>query len=336
MERMARNGIVRDSGPWKLLREEFVQEVERGIDPNGYGDADGDMKEPDGDAELGFGDGVELDGDGEEGRVARSKIPPPAPSERDRRLHRVTHFPFRSWCPECVAGRGVVSGHHRSKEPDGALGGEFHFDYCFLKNRPADESATTLVGVDKKTQGAIAHVVPKKGTQFEWVAIQLEKDVRRFGYHGRVVVKSDGENAIKDLMSELARKRCDMPTVVEKSKPYDSKSNGRAENAVRRVESQVRTLKIALERSIQCELSVHHPVFEWLVEHVADPITKCAVGDDGRTAYERIKAKKNWNKLKSKDGVPKPPIRSTLQLELATKYFVRETPCTLEQATVVR
>ena len=49
------------------------------------------------------------------------------------------------------------------------------------------------------------------------------------------------------------------------------------------------------------------------------------------------KAKKNWNKLKGDHvhGVPKPPIRSTLQLELATKYFVRETPCTLEQATVV-
>ena len=97
---MTRHGIVRGSGPWKLLREEFVEatERERGIDPDGVArDAEAMGREPDGgDMEV---------GDGEEGREARSQIPPPAPSERDRRLHRVTHFPFRSWCSECAAGR---------------------------------------------------------------------------------------------------------------------------------------------------------------------------------------------------------------------------------------
>ena len=95
------------------------------------------------------------------------------------------------------------------------------------------------MGVDRTTQGIVAHVVPQKGTRFDWVASQLEKDVRTFGYHGRLVVKSDGENAIKDLMPELARKRSDMPTVVEHSNT-NSKSTGRAENAVRRVESSRR------------------------------------------------------------------------------------------------
>ena len=101
----------------------------------------------------------------------------------------------------------------------------------------------TLVGIDKASGAILAHVVPEKGTIFEWVAIQLERDVRKFGYHGRIVVKSDGENAAQELMNELARKRRDLPTVVETSKLYDSKSNGRAEGAIRRLECQVRTLK---------------------------------------------------------------------------------------------
>ena len=150
----------------------------------------------------------------------------------------------------------------------------------------------TLVGVDKASDAILAHVVPEKGTRFEWVATQLERDVRRFGYHGRVVIKSDGENSAKELMSELAKKRKHAPTVVETSKPYDSKSNGRAEVAVRRLECQVRTMKLAFEKNLGIVMDVHSPLFAWLVEHSADVLTKCAVGGDGRTPYERVKQKR--------------------------------------------
>ena len=40
-------------------------------------------------------------------------------------------------------------------------GPEFHFDYCFLTGLPGEDPATTFVGVDKYTQGVLAHVVPK-------------------------------------------------------------------------------------------------------------------------------------------------------------------------------
>ena len=185
--------------------------------------------------------------DADESRPVRTRIASYVPTVRERQEHNVNHYPFRSWCSSCVSGRATAAPHLRGGDKEVPVGGEFHFDYCFLRKCPASDPATTLVGVDRTTQGVVAHVVPKKGTQFDWVATQLEKDVRKFGYHGRVVVKSDGENAIKDLMTELARKRSDMPTVVEHSKAYDSKSNGRAENTVRRVESQVRTMLIALQ-----------------------------------------------------------------------------------------
>ena len=128
----------------------------------------------------------------------------------------------------------------------------------------------------------------KKGTEFQWFAKQLDLDVKRFGYNGRLVVKSDQE----DLMRDLARRRSNAPTVVELSKAYDSKSNGRAEGTVRRLEEQVRTMKLALDAALGIELEVLHPVFEWLVEHAADILTKCSVGKDGRTPYERIKGKR--------------------------------------------
>lgn len=58
------------------------------------------------------------------------------------------------------------------------------------------------------------------------------------------------------------------------------------------MEGQVRTLKIATEKNLGVLVDVHSPVFAWLVEHAADILTKCAVGGDGRTPYERIKQKK--------------------------------------------
>ena len=81
-----------------------------------------------------------------------------------------------------------------------------------------------------------------------------------------------------------------MPTVVETSKPYDSKSNGRAEGAVRRLENKVRVLKIATERNLGFVISVHTPLFEWLVEHSGDILTTCAVGSVGRTPYASLKS----------------------------------------------
>ena len=49
---------------------------------------------------------------------------------------------------------------------------------------------------------------------------------------------------------------------------------------------------MALERHLESKLSVSHPATTWMVEHAADLLNKFAVGEDGRTAYERVKGKK--------------------------------------------
>ena len=39
----------------------------------------------------------------------------------------------------------------------------------------------------------------------EWIAKKMLRDVRKCGYHGKVVFRTDGEPAILDLMGEVAR-----------------------------------------------------------------------------------------------------------------------------------
>ena len=279
------SGVVRGSEVWKMLFDEFVMDRLQELDPPAF------VRElrrrglaPLTEEELGAATGgrgvVVPDGESTEGRRVRIPTLPYVPREKERREHIVIHYPHRTWCETCMSGRAVAGAHSRNKDESDPFAGEFHFDYCFLKNEVKDDPAVTLVGVDKATDAILAHVVPEKGTRFEWVATQLERDVRRFGYHGRLVVKSDGENAARELMSELAKKRRDLPTVVETSKPYDSTSNDRAGGAVRRLENQVRTLKIATEKNLWIVLDVHSPLCAWLVEHSADVLTKCAIGSN--------------------------------------------------------
>ena len=63
------------------------------------------------------------------------------------------------------------------------------------------------------------------------------------------------------------------------------------EAGVKTLEGIVRTLKLALEKRIGQQVEVSQPIFAWLVEHSADIASKFVRGDDGITAYRRLKGK---------------------------------------------
>ena len=117
----------------------------------------------------------------------------------------------------------------------------------------------TLVGKDRQTKLFMAHVVPLKGGDFEWITGQVAKDLKKFGIQGDVVLRSDQEPAIKDMLQEVAKQRPWARTVVESSPSGDSKSNGFAERAVQSIEELVRVHKLALERRLGQRLKVSHP-----------------------------------------------------------------------------
>ena len=50
-----------------------------------------------------------------------------------------------------------------------------------------------MVVKERTSQGFVAHVVPSKGTGAESVSQPLARDTRKFGFHGRVLIKIDGE-----------------------------------------------------------------------------------------------------------------------------------------------
>ena len=143
----------------------------------------------------------------EEAREGKTRAPPKGPSEEQVRVHRLTHCPFRSYCPQCVAGRAKSWPHFRQEVSDDGGVSTICFDYCFLRDHPGGESVPVLVGPEKRTKMMLVHVVPFKGGGVDWLVDQLIRDFRKMGVHGKVVLKSDQENPILDVLNDVCKQR---------------------------------------------------------------------------------------------------------------------------------
>ena len=113
--------------------------------------------------------------------------------------------------------------------------------------------------------------------------------------HGDVVAKSDQESSIRALVEAVGQMKGIKGSgrwIVEHSPVGSSQSNGIIERAVQSIEGQLRVIKLALEKRYKVELPVQHPLLAWAVEYAGVMLNRCEVGHDGRTAYERLKAKR--------------------------------------------
>ena len=61
------------------------------------------------------------------------------------------------------------------------------------------------------------------------------------------------------------------------------------ENTIRRVQEKSRTLRHHVEQCIKERIPDDAPILAWMVRWAADVISKYALGDDGRTPFERIR-----------------------------------------------
>ena len=65
----------------------------------------------------------------------------------------------------------------------------------------------------------------------------------------------------------------------------DHDANGEAEQAVQKIEDEVRTIKDSLEDSLGERVPLTHDILTWLVDHVASIDRRASIGKDGKTPY---------------------------------------------------
>ena len=129
---------------------------------------------------------------------------PTVPSAWERERHETSHVPYRSWCPTCVAGRGVKSPHKARPRRDDDLP-RFSIDYGFLgaENQP---TSVLLVAKEITTGMTMAMIVPRKGvglTNEDWIYRRLSQYINGFGFK-KILLRSDGEPAIVALRRKIA------------------------------------------------------------------------------------------------------------------------------------
>ena len=114
--------------------------------------------------------------------------------------------------------------------------------------------------------------------------------------HARIILKSDGEPAIKALVKrviELAKVEVKSLDQIssETSAAHDSQSNGSTEVGVQLVRGLFRTLRLCLEERINKLIPATHALTAWLVEHAALLYTASVRGEDGHTAWGRARGR---------------------------------------------
>ena len=109
-----------------------------------------------------------------------------------------------------------------------------------------------------------------------------------------VRIKSYQEPATVDVQRAVIAKRGNAPTILVNSPVGDSQSNGRVENAFKKVRNVVKTIHSSLGSRWGVRVARDHPVYPWVFEWAADLMTRYAhVGDLGKTAVQLIRGSKS-------------------------------------------
>ena len=146
-----------------------------------------------------------------------------------------------------------------------------------------------LVSRCRRTKYVTATVVPRKGPD-PYAVRRLGQDLTQIYGYKRVVLKSDQEQAIKKLKSQV-RLDFDLEIPEEQSCAYDSQSNAEVENSIQQVEGQIRTVKLQLEHRLGDKLPIDSPLLPWLVRHSGATLSRYQKGTDGQTAYRRLRGR---------------------------------------------
>ena len=243
-----------------------------------------------------------------QGERARLPPQPRLPSRRKVQEHELTHIPCRRWCVHCVRGAGRSDAHRRRARQDEEEREQhmttWSIDYAFMIDNGdlCTKEEMERVGWDKtKDTVLVSEDLARRNPCTSYLGKRKRRPVER----SRTISKNldtvllfvssrDPEPAIVDVERAVIAKRGNAPTILVNSSARDSQSNGRVENAIKKVRNMVETILSSLESRWGVRVARDHPVYPWVFEWAADLMTWYAhVGDLGKKAVQLIRGSKS-------------------------------------------
>ena len=134
-------------------------------------------------------------------------------SKEEFDAHQLTHLPFRSWCDHCVRGKAVDDAHRPRIDP---YRGEANMgmDYFFLARATDPQHAKAVLNCLDYQSGAVFSAMVKGDPYALAVALEATK----FTGRTRLIIMSDQENAVKNLVDLIRDSRTHEAAVINTPK----------------------------------------------------------------------------------------------------------------------
>jgi len=78
-------------------------------------------------------------------------------------------------------------------------------DYCFIRRKVEEDTATVVVIKDRDSRAIRAHALRFKGTCLDEASTLVSQAIQAFGHKGKLAIKTDNEPALLDLRNEESR-----------------------------------------------------------------------------------------------------------------------------------
>ena len=179
----------------------------------------------------------------------------PTPDEYNK--HCATHLPYKNWCPICVQSKKKNPAHRRlDDEQRQRQIPMISMDYMYLNEKSDMKNCPILVIHDSVSEGVWAIPVQRNGDD-SYAKKRVCEVILRLGY-SKIVIMSDQEFALADLEEQVRHKEfkefekwqdditeeCGCQVIIQNSPVGESAANGKVENAIQRIQDQIRAIKL--------------------------------------------------------------------------------------------
>ena len=289
--------------------------------------------------------------DPQQAKPARGLKAPAEPTQQERAKHELTHLPFRSWCPTCVANKRRADNYPKqtSKMP------VVQFDFCYFKTAGEPTTTGTLAGIDVERGMVMATRVGDKRQDFQYHVNCIQPFLKECGRAQAVVtstiIQSEQEDHLIALLKTAASKMGGNIS-FRQSPEYSSQAQGSVERFHLTLMGQNRTFRAQLQQNYDRTITSNRPIVPWLVRHTAYLLNRYATHADGNTAegtkitdhhsvslvkqynsyYQQSNNLQRWNSASSKpSGLEETQRQEKLYWALATKSLESRWPTLLQK-----
>ena len=167
----------------------------------------------------------------------KARRAPTEPTEAERLRHEATHLPYRSWCEQCVRGRGRCKPHLRKAErEEESTITKVSMDFFFLGGEECDAKDNPMLAtIDEESGNRYARLLESKATEGgenDWVIQDAVAELRSSGHTEArpLIIKCDGEHSMEAMRRSIAALHGG-PATPEHPPKGKSQANGAVENA---------------------------------------------------------------------------------------------------------